>query len=349
MSGNYPPLLIPPLEYACRELIMKEINVPVKKMNQELLDALADITPEEQRLLTGNPVDMANYASGKVFVIDSAKMLEKGKLIAIRPHTRFADFPRHMHNYIEIMYMCSGSTTHIINDTATITLLAGELLFLNQHACHAIQKAGADDIAINFIVLPQFFDVAFSMIGSDNLLRNFLISSLRQDSDEISYLHFQVADILPVQNLMENLVWSIVNHQPNNRLINQTTMGLLFTILLNHTERLAVPVAQRYDNALVLGALKEIEENYKTANLSDLAASRGISLAYLSRLVKSTTGCTYTALLQNKRLSKASQLLRETRLPVQDIIEAVGYDNTSYFYRIFKEKFNTNPKAYRDS
>jgi len=313
------------------------------------MDALADITPEEQRLLSGNPVDKANYASGRVFEIDSAKMLENGKLIAIRPHTRFADFPRHTHNYIEIMYMCSGNTTHIINDNTAITLRAGELLFLNQHACHSIKKAGADDIAVNFIVLPQFFDVAYSMIGAYNLLHNFLISSLRQDSDEISYLHFQVADILPVQNLMENLVWSIVNHQPNNRLINQTTMGLLFTILLNHTERLAVPVAQRYDNALVLGALKEIEENYKTANLSDLAASRGISLAYLSRLVKSTTGSTYTALLQNKRLSKASQLLRETRLPVQDIIEAVGYDNTSYFYRIFKEKFNTNPKAYRDS
>src|SRR5665647_3630535 len=166
---------------------MEEINlpVPVKKMDRELLRALADITPEEQRLLSGDPVDMANYASGKFFVIDSAKMLEKGKLIAIRPHTRFADFPRHMHNYIEIMYMCSGSTTHIINDNTTITLQAGELLFLNQHACHSIKKAGADDLSVNFIVLPQFFDVAYSMIGADNLLHNFLISSLRQDSGEI--------------------------------------------------------------------------------------------------------------------------------------------------------------------
>jgi len=326
-------------------------SAPIKTMNADLLTALTDITPEEQRLLSGNPVDMASYASGKVFVIDSAKMLEKGKLIAIRPHTRFADFPRHMHNYIEIMYMCSGSTTHIINDNTTITLRAGELLFLNQHACHAIKKAEADDIAVNFIVLPQFFDVAFSMIGSDNLLRNFLISSLRQDNDEISYLHFKVADILPVQNLMENLVWSIVNHQPNNRLINQTTMGLLFTVLLNHTERLAVPVTERYgyDNALVLGALREIEENYMTVSLSDFAAGQGISLSYLSRLIKATTGSTYIVLLQNKRLAKAAQLLRETRLSVQNIIEAVGYDNTSYFYRIFREKYSTSPKAYRNS
>ena len=323
--------------------------MPVKKMNPELLNALAYITPEEERLLSGNPVDMSYYASGKVFVIDSAKLLEKGKLITIRPHTRFAAFPRHKHNYIEIMYMCSGSTTHIINDSTSITVCAGELLFLNQNACHAIQKAGSEDIGVNFIILPQFFDVAYSMMGTDNVLRNFLVSSLRQDNSEISYLHFQVSDILPVQNLMENLVWSIVNHQPNNRMINQTTMGLLFTILINHTQRMAMPVTQRFDNSLVLDALREIEENYKSANLSDLAARGGISLSYFSRLIKKTTGRTYKELLQNKRLARASQLLRETSLPVQKIIEAVGYDNTSYFYRIFKRKFNANPKAYRDS
>ena len=325
------------------------VSAPLRMMNRELFGALAEITPEEQRLLDGSQVDMANYASGRTYIIDSAKMLEKGKLITIRPHTRFADFPRHTHNYIEIMYMCSGSTTHIINDSAVITLCAGELLFLNQHASHEIRKAGADDIAVNFIVLPEFFDVAFSMVGKDNLLRDFLVSSLRQDREEISYLHFRVADILPIQNLMENLVWSIVNRQPNSRLINQTTMGLLFTILLNHTDRLAVSVEQHFDNALVVGALREIEENYRTVSLSDFAASHDISLSYLSRLIKETTGSTFKDLLQNKRLSKASQLLRETRLPVQDIIDAVGYDNTSYFYRIFREKFGTNPKAYRES
>lgn len=168
-------------------------------LNRTLLKRLSKITDEEQRLLNGSKVDMEMYASGRGSVIDSAKMLEKGHLISIRPHTRFAPFPKHTHNYIEIIYMCSGSTTHIINDKTKIVLNSGELLFINQHACHAIEYAGRDDIAVNFIVLPEFFDITLSMIGPDNAISNFLISGLRQSNGDIGSLHFRVADILPVQ------------------------------------------------------------------------------------------------------------------------------------------------------
>lgn len=318
-------------------------------MDALLLKQLAKITDEEQSLLDGNALEMQTYASGNNAVIDSAKMLERGQLITIRPHTRFAPFPRHRHNYVEIMYMCNGSTTHSVNGKNVITLQKGELLFLNQHATHAIEQAGESDIAINFMVLPEFFDVALSMIGPDNLLSNFLISSLRQNIGDITFLHFQVSDILPIQNLVENLIWSIANHQPNHRRIHQFTMGLLFQHLLNNTERLAVSDTPRSGNALVLTAMRAIEETYKTASLTDIAETYHVSVAYLSRLMKQSTGETFKELLQVKRLSKAAQLLRESPLTVQDIIMAVGYDNTSYFYRIFKKQYGVSPKEYRSA
>ncbi len=316
-------------------------------MDQKLLDELSRITEEEERLLHGAPVDKARYASTRDFVVESAKMVEHGRLISIRTHTRFAAFPRHTHNYIEIMYMCSGSTTHIVNDDVTITLRAGELLMLNQHACHAIEKAERGDVAVNFMILPQFFDVALDMVGADNPLGAFLIGGLRRDRGEISFLHFQVADLLPVQNLMENMVWSIKNRQPNHRRINQTTMGLLFLQLLGHTDRLASIPGARYDNALVVDALREIEENYRSARLGTVAGRHGVSLAYLSRLIKESTGKTYKELLRQKRLAQAAALLRGTHLSVGEVIAAVGYDNTSYFYRAFKERYGVNPTEYR--
>ena len=46
-------------------------------------------------------------------------------------------------------------------------------------------------------------------------------------------------------------------------------------------------------------------------------------------------------------LAHDPQLLRETRLTTQDIILAVGYENTSYFYRIFRERFGATPREYR--
>lgn len=243
--------------------------------------------------------------------------------------------------------MCSGKTVHIINDGTPLTLRTGEMLFLNQHASHAIQKAGTEDVAVNFMILPQFFDTALEMLGADNPLAHFLLGSLQSESNEISYLHFKVSGVLPVQNLIENMVWSLVHHQPNARGINQTTMGLLLLQLLNYTQCIEVPTQKSSHNALVMAALREIEENYKTANLSRIAAQNGVALAYLSQLIKAESGDTYTALLQQKRLAKAATLLRGSKLSTQDIIAAVGYDNTSYFYRIFKQRYGITPKEYR--
>ena len=55
-----------------------------------------------------------------------------------------------------------------------------------------------------------------------------------------------------------------------------------------------------------------------------------------------------SGLLREKRLGRAAELLAGTALPVEDIIGAVGYDNTSYFYRKFREHYGVSPKQYRE-
>lgn len=317
-------------------------------MNQSLLNTLKKITPEEQNILNGNAdVEKSLYSTTKDFVIDSGKMLARGKLIDLRPNTRFVHFPKHRHNYVEIIYMCSGTTTHMINGQTEILLKCGELLFLNQNASQEILPAGEDDIAINFIILPEFFDVSFSMMRDENVLRDFLIGALRQDYSMGDYLHFEVADILPVQNLIENMIWSLVNKQPNRRYINQTTMGLLFLQLVNYTDRISQNDPAQYEQNLVFTCLKYIEENYKMASLTELAALTSLPAYQLSRSIKQYTQSTFKDLLQQKRLNQAAFLLSTTRLPVEHIIAAVGYDNTSYFHKIFRNRFLMTPRAYR--
>ena len=136
-------------------------------MHQELIRELAMITDEERRILEGKQeIDPQLYTEKKEMVVDSAKLLKKGKLIQVRPHTRFVHFPAHTHNYIEVIYMCQGKTTHIVNGNQVV-LEQGDLLFLNQNAVQEILPAGEYDIAVNFIVLPEFFNTAFSMIGAE--------------------------------------------------------------------------------------------------------------------------------------------------------------------------------------
>lgn len=318
-------------------------------MNREIIEQLSVITDEEKELLAGRgEIDRSLYTEESRLIVDSKKMLEHGKLIRIRPHTRFVHFPRHRHNYVEVIYMCRGETTHIIDGT-TVVLKEGELLFLNQNAEQEILPAGREDIAVNFIILPEFFDTAFQMMGEEeNLLRDFLVGCLRSDTQYARFLHFQVAGVLPVQNLIENMVWTLLNNQPNKRSINQITMGLLFLQLIHYTDKIRTG-RDSYEQELVLKVLSYIEERYKDGELTELAEELGYDICWLSRAVKRLTGRNYKELLQIKRLNQAGFLLLNTRLPVSEISVAAGYDNTSYFHRIFKARYGVSPKEYREA
>lgn len=318
-------------------------------ITQALYKELHKITEEEQAILSGDKAIQKHlYMSGDSDVIDAARLLESGKLIQVRPHTRFVHFPRHTHNYIEVIYMCSGSTRHLV-DGMEILLEEGELLFLNQNAAQEVYPAGENDIAVNLIILPEFFDYGLKLMGEEeNLLRQFVIDCLTGKNESAGYMHFKVADVLPIQNLVENLIWSIWNKQPNKRSMNQVTMGLLFLQLLNHMDRMEAN-ADNQSQKLVIDVLGYIEEHYKEGELTQLAKLLNYDAFWLSREIKKRTGKNYTDLVQAKRLNQAAYLLENTSMSVLDIGLAVGYGNQSYFHRIFQKRFQMSPKKYRDA
>ena len=87
-------------------------------------------------------------------------------------------------------------------------------------------------------------------------------------------------------------------------------------------------------DALVRAALQEITQNYREASLSN-------------ECVRAQTGKTYKELLQRHRMETAARLLRRSDLNIQQIIAQVGYENTSYFYRLFHERYGLSPREYR--
>ena len=317
-------------------------------MQQALLDHLRKITEEEQRILDGaSEVDQGLYTSGKDFTVDSAKMLEEGKLIAVRTHTRFVHFPSHRHNFIEVLYVCEGSLINIIGGKQVV-IEAGELLFLNQFTRHEILPAGKNDIAINFMILPEFFDVAYTMAGSNNVLADFLVNVLRQNEEKGEYLHFRVAEVLQIQNLLENMIYSLVTGRGDQNRINQTTMGLIFLYLLDSVQYAEMRVPNQYENMISMTTLDYIEQNYKIATLTELCVRLHLPMHVLSKMIKKNTGFNFKELLQRKRMNKAIELMCETELPISDIIAAVGYENGSYFHRVFREKYHVTPRAFRE-
>ena len=240
--------------------------------------------------------------------------------------------------------MCQGITTHIVNGTR-IQLRQGELLFLNQSTTHEIMEAGEEDLAVNFIVLPDFFSTILPSIGEEETpLRRFLVDCMCGQSSGAGFLHFRVADIVPIQNLLENLLFTLLEDMPNRRKMSQMTMALLFLQLMGHTETLETPDQEK---VLIFRVLSYIETNYASGSLTELAGMLHYDLYSLSREIRRRIGKTYTQLLQEKRLAQAAFLLKNTDRNIDDIANAVGYENMGYFHRIFREYFQMSPRSYR--
>ena len=81
-------------------------------------------------------VERQLYARESIGEIDRELLLKRGRLITVRPHSRFVDFPEHRHNYVEIMYVVQGSITHIIGEGADTS--QGDVLMLKPAgaSCH---------------------------------------------------------------------------------------------------------------------------------------------------------------------------------------------------------------------
>lgn len=314
-------------------------------MHQALIERLSVLSEEEQRILRGEPIRQSNYAQGPSFVVTGQKMLPPQRMITLRPHTRFVSFPAHSHDYVEMLYMVQGCTVHEFPGREPLALTAGDILLMNCQSVHAIRQCGAEDVGVNFIVQPGFFDEALGAIGSGNAVGRFLMDALKRGESTIPYMHFHVAEVPAVQSLLESMVYALVDEVPTSQRILKTSMTLLMLHLLENANRLTLPPSG--GNALVVAVLDEIRHNYASLSLKNFAAAHHVSAAYLSQTVHRATGMSCTEHLQRQRIAQAKRLLRETDMSVMDVCCAVGYSNTSHFYRLFTHLCGMNPTKYR--
>ncbi|MGG0739858.1 AraC family transcriptional regulator [Niallia taxi] len=316
-------------------------------MDALLLKQLMELTEEEIEILSQEKkVRKDLYTSQRHFIIESEKFLDKNKMITVRKHTRFIDFPKHRHNYIEINYVVKGKLKQKV-DNDSITLKKGELLFLNQHIEHEIEACGNDDLIINFIIQPLFFQFIFQYLNGENIITEFLINSLFNHTQNGQYLYYAVSEVEEIQELVEK----IIKEETDGSLMAESKMklymGLLLIELVKNTDKITKNQSASSQHFIVVESLKYIEEHYKNGTLQELAQRLLQSSSSLSKNIKKATGFTFKDLIQEKRLMKAKELLETTDFSVRTVVEEVGYDNISYFYRIFKEKYKKTPKELR--
>ena len=91
-----------------------------------------------------------------------------------------------------------------------------------------------------------------------------------------------------------------------------------------------------------------IKRNYMTKiTLEDVAAHVYLSPSYLSKLFKISTGLNFNSYLNNQRIEHAKQLLLSGLSDLESIALTVGYEDQSYFTKVFKRLTGVTPKKFK--
>lgn len=315
-------------------------------LDETITEDLFKFTDEEIDALNGHPsIDESIYLDDHT--IDYDKLLGHDATLGIRKHTRFMAYPLHKHNYIELIYVYSGQMiTHI--DENTITLQKGQLLLINQNIEHSIDFTGENDLIFNFIIRKEMLSFLTSVLEEENVLNDFIFNSLYSYENIGEYLFFEKSSEI-ANTYMESIITHLYQPTLNNKLELKLLLGLFMSELMNHPESIQGYSKKTYEKVELSKVYKYISLNYAHASLHELASQMHMRDDQLSKFIKKMTNTTFMNLLKEERFRHCEELLKSSHYTIEEIICLVGYENESYFYRTFKQKYHMTPKKYRES
>ena len=314
-------------------------------MESFLLEKISMVSDEENAILSGLEIDRTLYTGARDFVVNADKLLKGGRSISVRTHTRFTEFPEHKHNYLEMMIVLSGSITHVIAGE-TVTLTKGDILILNKHVSHSIKRAGALDIGVNIIISDSFVE----SLSED--LADTVFSEMAEQNSKLGgsgiYLCFGSDGNTQIENIIENLLFELIEYSADDRILRYTT-ALLFDYLTRKSKKL-LKIASRTPDKNGMRRreiLSYIQSNYKAATLTELSKRMYLTAPYLSKMINDVFGKGFKELLFEERMRRAVDLITKSNIPIGNIIESVGYENESYFHKEFKKHTGMTPLKMR--
>lgn len=314
-------------------------------MESFLLEKISMVSDEENAILSGLDIDRTLYTGARDFVVNADKLLKGGRSISVRTHTRFTEFPEHKHNYLEMMIVLSGSITHVIAGE-TVTLTKGDILILNKHVSHSIKRAGALDIGVNIIISDSFVE----SLSED--LADTVFSEMAEQNSKLGgsgiYLCFGSDGNKQVENIIENLLFELIEYSADDRILRYTT-ALLFDYLTRKSKKL-LKIASRTPDKNGMRRreiLSYIQSNYKAATLTELSKRMYLTAPYLSKMINDVFGKGFKELLFEERMRRAVDLITKSNIPIGNVIESVGYENESYFHKEFKKHTGMTPLKMR--
>lgn len=269
--------------------------------------------------------------------------------ISVQPQESF--IPYHLHNYIELTTPLMGQCTVEVNQQK-ITLNPGDVILIGNQTVHRVENIDQQTVVVNIEIRPGAFNInELETIHNQQGISTMLFSYLTDDTfGQHSYTLFCSNQDQIITNILDD----IVNEYYEPSVLSSQVIRLdlleffirLIRLMAQHPEQVKKG-QDRSGKFDLTAALLYIEQNYADITLKDMAEHFGFNPNYLSGMLKERTKVTFIKLVKLQRVNVAAQYLIYTDLPIDHIATRVGYENASYFYKIFRQIMGESPKEYR--
>ncbi len=265
----------------------------------------------------------------------------------VKKQTRFQSFPLHYHTWVEINYVYSGSCTQMI-DGHEYKLKKGQMMLLDSDRIHTVVPLGKGDILINILVKKEYLDSEFlGRLSAESILANFFLNAITKGALHDNFLFFESDRSRRISIFMNEFMCEWFDPSPVANELLKSLFQVIITELMNLYENDSYEGNEIKKRNSIIPMLRYIEKNFRTCTLKSTAAFFGMNGNYLSNLLKQQTGQSYKSLVQQKKIKYAEQLLKNSQLPVNEIANLAGYENITFFYKKFKERYGCLPGEYR--
>lgn len=167
-------------------------------------------------------------------------------------------------------------------------------------------------------------------------------------------LHLRIREVHAQQEMnqiLEAIQKELDTNAPGAERAARHHLGLLVVWLERQAAKAASEAVQP-DAArrLVARYTALLERDFRTGmGVGDFATALGVTPTHLSRCCRIANGHPASVLLQDRKLFEARKLLAETRLPVKQVGESLGFSSPAYFTRAFQTYTGKSPTAFRRS
>ena len=229
-------------------------------------------------------------------------------------------------------------------DSNSIKLFSGNVILLKQ--VKEIKYNAENMSEICFINLKREFinTQLIAQMADCPILYDFF----RLDTSKIEYLLFDITIQEVVKTYLKVLLFELSNsNEKNDKLVRAALILFLTNLHSVHQEALIISESSMMKDYDIGKWLKYMVDNYSTVTLKSMAEHFNFNPTYFSVRFKNLANCQFSEKLLEIKLEKAKWLIVTTNLTVQNVVEIIGFKEKSYFYRVFKQKYNMTPLQYR--